>query len=272
MIERMAVQERGLSSPFAARITPVAKSLALYGIEMTVFLIFFGVYFLLRGIAVDRPELATENAMHIVDLERTLHVFWEPAWQREALQSQTAVDVGNFVYLNLHLPFLACFGFFLFHSDRRKHRVIRNALIISMFLGIPFYHLIPVTPPRLMAENGFDIGMIDTFEGERRPRPGPLTNWYAALPSFHYGWNLVVVLGVWWVWKAPWIRILAALFSALMWWAFVITGNHYFFDMVFGGALCLGAFWLALKWERWHECHEAASKRFIHCEDVRLPC
>lgn len=268
----MAVRENEFQ-PWGERFTPIAKSLALYGIELSVFLVFFAVYFLLRGLAVDRPELATENAMHIVDLERSLGVFWEPAWQREALQSQAAVDLGNFVYLNLHFPFLAVFGFFLFHSDRRKHRVIRNALIISMFLGIPFYHLIPVTPPRLMAENGFDIGMIDTFAGERRPRPGPLTNWYAALPSFHYGWNLVVVIGVWWVWKSPWIRAAAAAFSGLMWWSIVITGNHYFFDMVFGGLLCLGALWLAVGWERWHERNrDTSQRRFLHRDEMRLPC
>jgi hypothetical protein len=266
----MTVRESALA-PLTDRITPLLKSLALYGIEMSVFLIFFAVYFLLRGIAPDRPALATDNAMWIVDLERGLGVFWEPAWQRQALGSTTAIDLGNFVYLNMHLPFLAVFGFFIFHAQRRKHRVIRNTLIISMFLGVPFYHLIPVTPPRLLAENGIDLGFVDTIVAHQRPRPGPLTNWYAAIPSFHYGWNLVLVIGVWWVWKSPWIRGAAVAFSALMWWSIVVTANHYFLDMAFGAALCLLAFWLALRWERWHDTHERASRKFLYCDDVRLP-
>lgn len=267
----MAVRENELS-PLGDRIAPVARSLCLYGIEMTVFLIFFGVYFLLRGVAVDRPEVATENAVHIVDMERSLHIFWEPAWQRGALESQAAVDFGNFMYLNMHLPFLAVFGFFLFHSDRRKHRVIRNAILIAALMGIPFYHLIPVTPPRLMAENGVDLGFVDTLASERRPRPGPLTNWYAAIPSYHFGWIMLGAIGAWWAWRSVWIRAGAVIFAAAMWWSIVITANHYFLDMVLGAGICLLALWVALRWEEWHERHPAGSRRFVYCEDVRLPC
>lgn len=266
----MAVRESGLS-PLATRALPIAKSLALYGIEMTVFLVFFALYFVLRGIAPDRVDLATGNAMTIVDLELALHVFWEPAWQREALQSDAAVEFGNFMYLYMHLPFLAVFGFFVFHADRRKHRVIRNAILLAAFIGIPFYHLIPVTPPRLMAESGIDLGFVDTLASERRPRPGPLTNWYAAIPSYHFGWILLGAIGTWWTWKSVILRAGAVIFAAAMWWSIVITGNHYFLDMVLGAIVCTGALFGALWWERWHDRHQAASKRFLYCDDVRLP-
>ena len=267
----MAVRESEYS-PAAARAVAIGKSLALYGIEMSMFLVFFAVYFLLRGIAPDRVDTATANAMHIVDLERTLHIFSEPAWQREALQSRAAVEFGNFMYLYMHLPFLAVYGFFLFHADRRKHRVIRNAILLSAFVGIPFYHLIPVTPPRLLAESGIDLGFVDTLASERRPRPGPFTNWYAAIPSYHFGWILLGTIGTWWVWKSVWLRAGSLIFAAAMWWSIVITGNHYFLDMVLGGVICTGTFFAALWWERWHERHKAASRKFIHCDDVRLPC
>lgn len=274
-MEAMAVRESEYSpspSRAAARVVPVAKSLALYGIEMTAFLVFFAVYFLLRGIAPDRLDVSTANALTIVDMERALHIFWEPAWQREAMQSDTAVQFGNFMYMYMHIPFLVVFGFFIFHADRRKHRVIRNAILLSAFVGIPFYHLLPVTPPRLMAESGIDLGFIDTLASERRPRPGPFTNWYAAIPSYHFGWILLGTIGAWWVWKPVWLRAGAVLFAVAMWWSIVITANHYFLDMVLGAVICTGTFLAALWWERWHDRHEAASKRFLYCDDVRLPC
>ncbi|MFN0095766.1 MAG: phosphatase PAP2 family protein, partial [Dehalococcoidia bacterium] len=33
------------------------------------------------------------------------------------------------------------------------------------------------------------------------------------------------------------IRLTAVAMSVVMWWAIVVTGNHYFFDMLMGGAV-----------------------------------
>lgn len=266
----MALRETALT-PIYARFAPVARSLSLYGIEMTVFLVFFAVYFVLRGIAVTRVDLATDNAMHIINLEQSLGVFWEPSWQREALKHDSLIDFANFMYLNMHLPFLAVFGFFIFHSDRRKHRVIRNAILLSGFMGIPLYHLVPVTPPRLLSENGVSLGFVDTIVAHSRPRPGPVTNWYAAIPSYHFGWILLGMIGAIWCWKSPFIRAGAIIFAAAMWWSIVVTANHYFFDMALGSAIVLVALYLALRWERWYETRPPGQRRLFERDGMRLP-
>src|SRR6266496_3104212 len=38
----------------------------------------FLLYFWVRGAVVDRPEAAYWHARHIIDIQRSLHFFWEP--------------------------------------------------------------------------------------------------------------------------------------------------------------------------------------------------
>lgn len=216
---------------------------------MAGFLVLFGLYYFVRGLPADRVELATRNADRIIDLERALGVFRELSWQQAALDRQWLMDLGNFVYMYLHLPVLLAAGFIFFHVDGRKYRVLRNALLFSGFLAGVIYWLLPVTPPRLLAESGF----VDTIGDIRRAKPGPLANNYAAIPSYHFGWILLIVIGAWWETKSLAPRFAAVAFLALMTWAIVATGNHYFLDMALGGVMVILALLLSLRFERWME-------------------
>jgi len=258
--------------PLSSRLRPYFRSFSLYGLEMLIFLGFLGLYFFLRGIAPDRVDLATNNALRIIDIERALGIYREVDWQRSVINNESAINLANFMYLYMHLPFLALIGLCFFHSDRRKHRVLRNAILLSAFLGVPFYHLIPVTPPRLMELQGVDLGFVDTLESSRRPRPGPFVNWYAAIPSYHFGWIALAAFGVFWVWKSAILRALGVAFAALMWWSIVVTANHYFLDMALGLVIVAGALWLAWRWEiRAERAGSFAQRRFYNHHGLRLP-
>ena len=58
-------------------------------------------------------------------------------------------------------------------------------------LGLFVFALFPVAPPRLT-----DLPLMDTVtqgaSGYRQILPPALVNQYAAMPSFHAGWNLAV--------------------------------------------------------------------------------
>src|SRR5690606_19500862 len=127
----------------------------------------------------------------------------------------------NITYMHLHLNLLLVMGFFIFRTDMKKYRVLRNALLLSAFIGVPFYHLFPVTPPRLLAASGHDFGFVDTLIDVRRPRPGSLANWYAAVPSYHFGWILLLAIGSWWCWCSKGIRAAMILFAGWMWYSIV---------------------------------------------------
>jgi len=161
------------------------------------------------------------------------------------------VDIANFTYRYLHMPLLLVAGYFFFAADMRKYRVLRNTILISAAIGILFYWFIPVTPPRLLADAGFDQGFVDTLADERRPRPGAFSNNYAAIPSYHFGWIVLMTIGVWWCWRSLALRAVSVAFAGLMWWAIVVTGNHYFLDMALGAVVVILAMRLSLAWERW---------------------
>jgi membrane-associated phospholipid phosphatase len=95
------------------------------------------------------------------------------------------------------------------------------------------------------------MGFIDTLEGVRRTKPGPLANDYAAVPSYHFGWIFLAVVGVWWCWRSWLLRAGSLAFAGLMWWSIVVTGNHFFFDMVLGALLVLLALFLSFRLEAW---------------------
>ena len=242
-----------------------------FAAEMLVFLAFFALYFFVRGLPVDDVATSTHNALDIVRLERFLGIYSEAAWQDAALGHPALVDLANFTYRFLHLPLIGIIGFAFFCSDRRKFRVLRNTILISGFMAALIYYYYPVTPPRLLAEQGVNLGFIDTLEGARQVKPGPFTNHYAAMPSYHFGWILLVTIGMWWVWRPPILRAAGVALAVLMWWAIVVTGNHFFLDMVAGAVMVLIALFLSLRWERYARSTRTIRRRFPVVLDHRLP-
>jgi len=243
-----------------------------YAVDMAVFLPLFFLYVLLRGLPTDRIELSTRNAFHIIDFEQSLGIFHEPAWQNAAQEHGRLIELANFTYLNLHMPLLVVLGLTFLLADARKHRVIRNAILLSAFLAVPIYAAFPVTPPRLMGSAGFPMGIFDTIPDTVRDKPGAMANWYAAVPSYHFGWIVLAAAGVWWCWKGWGLRIAAALFAAVMWWAIVVTGNHYFVDMLLGACMVAITFRLSLAFERWAERNPSKVERFtFRAGPLRLP-
>ena len=266
------VEVESFRNPLRAAGEFVAK-VAYYALDMAVFVPLFIVYFLLRGLPPDRVGEATDNATQIIELEETLGVFHEPTWQDAILHNSRLVDIANFTYLNLHMPLLVALGFLFFLVDSRKHRVIRNTILLSAFVAVPVYIIFPVTPPRLLASAGHaHFGFVDTIPAEVRDKPGALANWYAAVPSYHFGWIALAAMGVWWCWKSWILRAAAVAFAGFMWWAIVVTGNHYFFDMVAGAAVVGMCFVVVRAFEQWAELNPAAVRRFtVRVGPLRLP-
>jgi hypothetical protein len=75
----------------------------------------------------------------------------------------------------------------------------------------------------------------------------PFVNPYAAVPSLHVGWALLLVVSTFratprWEWRAAVTAIFALQLVAV-----VGTGNHFIVDGVVGLAVCLVALWLTYR-------------------------
>jgi hypothetical protein len=201
-----------------------------------------GVYFLVRGLTQGDADTAVRNAETILRWERTLRLDFEQGLQDLVLRNHAAVTVANWVYMWGHWPVIGPVLLMLYIRDRRHYVVLRNAMFASGAVGLVIFALWPAAPPRLMPQSA---GFVDTVtlwsDSYRVLQPPALVNKYAAMPSFHFGWNLLVGIIVWTTFRNRVARVFAVVGPVLMAVAVVATANHFVLDFVVGGAISLVA-------------------------------
>jgi PAP2 superfamily len=205
------------------------------------------VYFLVRSLTAGRASVAEDNAWFIVELERSLGLFVERDVQAFVLEQDWVVPVFNGIYIYGHWPVIAAVLGWLAWRRRDAFVVYRNVLLVSGLVGMVIVASFPVAPPRLM-----DLGFVDTVtlhaEAYRVLQPPSLTNQYAAMPSFHVGWDLLVGIALVREGGRTWTRVLGTALPLLMLLTVVVTGNHYLVDAIVGDAIVLTALWLCTAW------------------------
>lgn len=82
-------------------------------------------------------------------------------------------------------------------------------------------------------------------------RPDAFVNAYAAIPSLHVGWALMIALAFWWTARHWIVRALAVIEFVGMFAAVVFTANHYFFDGALGICVVLVALGVVLMVQSW---------------------
>ncbi|MEO8540559.1 MAG: phosphatase PAP2 family protein [bacterium] len=256
----MAIRQIPYQSFPASRASRAPFPLALlegaarFGRDFGIVLATIGVYFLLRGAAPDRFGYSVDVTRHLVSLERTLHIFWEPKVQELSIRWFAVKEFANFVYAYMHFPVLFMVGVWLWFRDRSAFRFMRNVMFFSMAMGLVFYWLVPAAPPRLMASHGYDLGFVDTVFGGNTnvnyAQPSLILNEYAAIPSFHFGWIAMASAALWVNTRSLTLRTAAVTLTVVMTWAIVASANHLFFDMALGGLVIIVSWQLAKRLER----------------------
>jgi membrane-associated phospholipid phosphatase len=207
--------------------------------------LFVGVYILyqlVRGlISYSNPYKPFGDAMKIINLEQTLHVFVEPSIQAWALGKHWLMDAADWAYLYSHYAITGSVLIFIYLRRNDAFYFVRNMFMIAMLIALVGYAVFPTAPPALMPEWGF-TDAISQFLGVPHVDSGSASafvNVYAAVPSMHVcfatmtGWSMVRLVQRR-VWKIFW-----ALYPLWITFVVVATGNHYFTD-VFLGALTAG--------------------------------
>ncbi|MGZ5337951.1 MAG: phosphatase PAP2 family protein, partial [Solirubrobacterales bacterium] len=159
--------------------------------ELGVFALAYLTYFGVRALTEGNVATAVSNAIDLVHVERRFDLDWEDAIQGLVLGEHTLVDAVNAMYIWGHWPLLIVGGLLLFRLGPAEYRRLRTVILISGGLGLIVFALFPVAPPRLAS-----VGLLDTVtlhsETYRRVLPPSFINEYAAMPSFHAGWNLLL--------------------------------------------------------------------------------
>lgn len=197
-------------------------------------------YETVRGIADGRAAVAFANAERIVDVERATGTFFEPGLQSAIIEHQWIVDAANWAYMNTHFVVTTAFLAWLYLFRNQAFYFVRNMLLVAMGLALVGYAAFPTAPPRFLPEEGF----VDTIEvfvgvGQNSALVELFINPYAAVPSMHAAFALMIAMpGVLLCrHRAP--KVLWALYPALVLFAVVATGNHFWLDAA-AGALVAG--------------------------------
>jgi len=208
--------------------------------ELAVFAVGYLTYFGVRAVAEGRVDRALDNAASLIRLERVLGIAWEGAVQSAVGGSRVLQDLVNAVYIYGHWPVLVIAGALLYRFRREHYYTLRNACLLTGLVGLFIFALFPVAPPRLTG-----LPLIDTVtqgaSGYRQILPPALVNQYAAMPSFHAGWNLAVGIVVFRATHHWALRVFAVLMPAAMALAVIATANHFVIDVIVGVTLVLVA-------------------------------
>jgi hypothetical protein len=237
-LERPAYRPPG--SPRGRRLLATLRAVASARLarETALVLLAYFAYFLVRGLTEGERAGAIERAHRIVDIEKACGFFWEPAIQSHLAGYHAIITAANWMYIWGHWPLIGIVAAWLIARRPAAYQVYRNAFFVSGAIGILVFVLFPVAPPRLAG-----VGLADTVtmysQSYRVLQPPAFVNQYAAVPSLHFGWDLLIGIAL--ITESRWLaaRVLGAIVPLLMLAAIVITANHYIFDAVAGAAVAL---------------------------------
>ncbi|WP_170177487.1 phosphatase PAP2 family protein [Thermomonospora umbrina] len=214
-----------------------------------------------RHLVDGRPEEAMAHARAVWDLERALFLPDEAALQDRALRWDGWVTTANHYYVKVHFPATAVFLAWIWWRHRDAWPRVRAAIILSLAFSMALHALYPLAPPRLLPSAGM-IDLMNVYgpSAYAHPPGEGLSNQFAAMPSMHVGWAVLIAWGVVrygggrWRWAAVAHPVATTLIV-------VLTANHYWLDGIVGGAIIALCLWLTLRLEspaRWRPASVAA--------------
>ena len=207
----------------------------------------YGVYELVRGQGHATLAAARAHTDGIVALEQNLHIYFEREIQQAAHWVPGMPTLLGIAYITLHFLGTAAFLVWLYRRHPERFPLVRNTLVGATGAALVVYLLYPVAPPRLAS-----LGFVDTVTHNAKVNLssdllGSLYNPFAAVPSLHFGYALLVGATIAVIARRRIARLLAWSYPAAMLFIIVATGNHFFID-AFAGALAIGVGYLIASW------------------------
>jgi hypothetical protein len=227
---------RSIQTRAVARFMPhgpwdVVRQIALFAAA-------YYVYSLVRGTVDGRAAMAFQNARTVIDVERTLHVFVEPSVQGWVSGSSLVTDVASWIYINAQtsITLTALIWLYLFRNS--SFYFVRNMMVVAMGIALVGYMAYPTAPPRMLPEWGFQDSVANfTGVAADDATVNALFNPYAAVPSMHVafslmiGWTLVQLV------RPRALKLLWFAYPFMMTFVIVVTANHFIADAVLGACV-----------------------------------
>ncbi|MFC8268676.1 phosphatase PAP2 family protein [Streptomyces cinereoruber] len=207
----------------------------------------FLVYKVGRLFANGHEVRAFHNADRVWDAERALHLPGEGAVQQLLMHGEPLIRAANTYYAAVHFPATAAFLVWLYLRRPAHYLWSRRVLALLTAAALALHLLVPLAPPRMLAA----AGLVDTARAYGPsvygavPETDSMANQFAAMPSLHFGWALMVAIGLIAATRSRW-RVLWLLHPLVTLLVIVGTANHYWLDALAAAAL-LGLALLAVR-------------------------
>ncbi|MBA2293955.1 MAG: phosphatase PAP2 family protein [Actinobacteria bacterium] len=215
--------------------------------EVAAIAFLYGLYEVVRGAGGENVEAARQNTADIVALEQAAGVYVERGVQESFEAIPFAPATLGLAYVLLHFVGTAVALVWVHRRHPDRFPLVRTTFIASTALALVGYVLYPAAPPRL-AELGFsDTVTSSTGLDLSSDLLGALYNPFAAVPSLHFGYALIVGAVLVAIASQRAWRITGVLYPAAMLVIIVATGNHFVVDAALGGLVVVVG-WMAARW------------------------
>ena len=222
---------RTLPDRFAARFLP--KGWADLLVQILLFCGAYWLYRLVRGLTDGRIATAFHNARELIRLEQGMGLFVEPAVQAWAESTTWVIDGASWLYVNSHFTITTVTLAWLYLRRNERFYPVRNMFLVAMGIALVGYMLFPTAPPRFLPELGFKDPVADLTGVESS---NPLFNPFAAVPSMHVAFALMLGLPMAALARRRWAKALWLTYPAVVTFVVIATGNHWWFDAFLGAA------------------------------------
>ena len=214
--------------------------------EIAGLVVLYGLYEVVRGAGGENVETAMSHTADIVAVEQALGVYVERGVQHAFEGIPFAPALLGLLYVLLHFAGTTVALVWIHRRHRERFPLVRTTFVAATALALVGYVFFPAAPPRL-AELGFsDTVTSSTGLDLSSDLLGALYNPFAAVPSLHFGYALIVGVALVTIARRRAVRIAGALYPVAMLLIIVATGNHFFVDAALGGlAVVVG--WLVAR-------------------------
>lgn len=246
----------------------------------------------------DTVDVARKHALQLIKIEEKIGIFWETSIQGFFLQHPALLTWINWTYSFIHIPGTIAFLVWLYYYTTTRNRIDesregkpwdeadgspagtrlyqarRRTLAVCNLFAFVVFTFWPCMPPRLLSdlsvegpdgELGRSYGFVDTVHGVNGAgsvwTENRFCNQYAAMPSLHFGYSLMIGLTIMTIplpprhrpalagsnlcariFRVSWRRLACCLvgfaYPFLILVAIVATANHFILDAVAGAMIC----------------------------------
>jgi PAP2 superfamily len=199
-------------------------------LEILIWASLYPAYLAIRGSSIDDGHEAVAHASHLISLERATGLMHEADVQSAF---HPVVEAFSAYYMLGFGPLIATVLIWLGIRHRDLYRSLRTLLFTSLGLAVIGYVFYPTAPPRLVP----GLGIADTVglsSHDTGSVAGIRFNPYAAMPSMHVGWSVLVGIFGFRAGRSRWLKSFFVAHPFLMVLTVTATGNHYFIDALAG--------------------------------------